>query len=158
MQQSLDATAGLIGNTACLLRQRPELSCAADGIGHWRAFVTEVARWDAPVQNTRRFAAAELTLAGRTITTGQGVLLVLASANRDPALNPDPDVFDIHRSHRASMTFGGGAHMCPGEAIAIEIAASALRTLSRGGQLQTVFGRAVGYRPLPNARIPLFEN
>jgi cytochrome P450 len=158
MQQSLDATAGLIGNTISLLREQPELTPAANEPAAWRAFVAEVARWDAPVHNTRRFAAEELMLAGQRIAQGQGVLLVLAGANRDPALNADPDRFDVARSNRRSMTFGAGAHACPGEAIAIEIAAAASSTLSAGDSLQRVFRRHAGYRPLPNARVPVFEN
>ena len=98
MQQSLDATAGLVGNTVRLLRDRPELAAGAPPLETWRAIVAEVARWDAPVQNTRRFAAADLTLAGQAIAQGQGVLLLLASANRDQALNRDPDVFDPART------------------------------------------------------------
>jgi cytochrome P450 len=158
MQQSLDATAGLIGNTVLLLRQRGEVTPAASEPAAWRALVAEVARWDPPVHNTRRFAAQDLTLSGEHIAQGQGVLLVLASANRDPALNVDPDRFDVARSNRRSMTFGAGVHACPGEAIAIEIAAAALRTLSARDSLQPAFGRHAGYRPLPNARVPVFEN
>ncbi|MGZ5787584.1 MAG: cytochrome P450 [Ramlibacter sp.] len=158
MQQSLDATAGLIGNAVLLLRKHEELIPAAGQPAAWRALVAEVARWDPPVHNTRRFAADDLTLAGERIMQGRGVLLVLASANRDPALNADPDRFDVARSNLRSLTFGAGAHACPGEAIAIEIAASALRTLSARDSLQGAFGRHTGYRPLPNARVPVFEN
>jgi cytochrome P450 len=138
MQQALDATAGLIGNTALLLlRRQPESPPEAGDPRAWRELVTGVARSDPPVHNTRRFAAQDLTLAGERVARGQGVLLVLASAN---------------------MTFGAGAHACPGEAIAIEIAASALRTLSATDALRRLFCRFAGYRPLPNARVPMFEN
>jgi cytochrome P450 len=158
MQQSLDATAGLIGNTVLLLRGRAEPAPAASEPAAWRALVAEVARWDPPVHNTRRFAAQDLTLSGERIAQGQGVLLVLASVNRDPALNADADRFDVGRSNRRSMTFGAGAHACPGEAIAIEIAAAALRTLRARVSPQRMFGRHAGYRPLPNARVPVFAN
>lgn len=158
MQQSLDATAGLLGNTVLLLRQRPELGTVEASPEAWRSVVAEVARWDAPVQNTRRFAAADLMLAGQRIAQGQGVLLVLASANRDEALNRDPDLFDADRRDRRSLGFGAGGHACPGEAIAIEIAAAGLRALKAAGPLERIFGRSTGFRPLSNARIPVFEN
>jgi cytochrome P450 len=157
MQQSLDATAGLIGNTILLLRERPEVVAPNVPLDAWRSIVAEVARWDAPVQNTRRFAAGDLVLAGERIAPGQGVLVLLASANRDPVLNPDPDVFDVNRADRRSMSFGSGVHGCPGEAIAVEIAAAALRTLVSSGGFG-LFGEHSGYRPLPNARIPTFAS
>ncbi|WP_158290104.1 cytochrome P450 [Ramlibacter sp. WS9] len=156
MQQSLDATAGLIGNTVLSLRRRPEVLAPGARPEEWRAVVSEVARWDPPVQNTRRFAATDLVLAGETITQGQGVLVLLASANRDPGLNNDPDAFDAHRAVRRGLGFGAGAHACPGESIAVEIAAAALRTLVASAGLG-LFAEHTGYRPLPNARIPTFS-
>jgi cytochrome P450 len=157
MQQSLDATAGLLGNAALLLRRGPERVDAAAPLPAWRSFAAEVARWDSPVQNTRRFAAEQLLLCGEPVAAGQGVLVVLASANRDEALNTNPDLFDVARETRRSMSFGSGVHACPGEAIAVEIAAAALRTLAAAGRLG-VFQNHSGYRPLANARIPAFSN
>jgi cytochrome P450 len=158
MQQALDATAGLVGNTVRLLRDRPQLVAGAPSPENWRAIVAEVARWDAPVQNTRRFAAADLSLGGQEIAQGQGVLVLLASANRDQALNTNPDVFDPARIERRSMSFGAGPHGCPGEAIAIEIAAAGIEALHAARPLDELFGPCTGFRPLANARIPVFAN
>ncbi|MDB5872767.1 MAG: putative cytochrome p450 oxidoreductase [Ramlibacter sp.] len=155
MQQSLDATAGLLGNAVLALRRQPELAAGDAPPDTWRAIVAEVARWDSPVQNTRRFAGADLVLAGESIAQGQGLLLVLASANRDEALNRDPDIFDVARRDLRSLSFGAGAHGCPGELLAIEMAATALGVLYAQQQLQ-MFGQHSGFRPLPNARIPFF--
>jgi cytochrome P450 len=157
MQQSLDATAGLLGNTIRALRTRPELIGPKAQPEAWRAFVAEVGRWDSSVQNTRRFASADLVLTGRRITQGQGLLLVLASANRDESLNPNPDAFEVARHDRRSMSFGFGTHGCPGEAIAIQIAAASVAALQEMNVLDSLFGPCVGFRPLPNARIPVFE-
>lgn len=157
MQQSLDATAGLLGNAALMALRQPALIDAAAPLVAWRSFAAEVARWDAPVQNTRRFAAENLVLCGEKVPKGQGLVVVLASANRDTALNADADRFDIARGNRRSMSFGSGVHACPGEAIAVEIAAVALRTLAGAGRLE-LFRQHTGYRPLANARIPTFGN
>ncbi|HET6827029.1 MAG TPA: cytochrome P450, partial [Ramlibacter sp.] len=146
MQQALDATAGLIGNSLLALRRDGAL--AGDPL---REVVAEVARWDAPVQNTRRFAAQDLELGGQHIREGQGVLLLLASANRDPALNAEPDRLWPGRPQRRSLGFGSGAHACPGEAPAIAIAAAALP------EIRDSMGAHMGYRPLPNARVPTFN-
>ena len=122
-----------------------------------RAVVWEVALWDAPVQNTRRFATDDLQLAGVDIQRGDAVLLVLASANRDEAFNAHPDEFDALREDRRSMTFGASAHACPGDLIAVEIVAACLASLGRKKDVTQWFGDCLGYRALPNARVPVFS-
>ncbi|WP_298928604.1 cytochrome P450 [uncultured Ramlibacter sp.] len=149
MQQSLDATAALIGHTVLQLREQP----APD---HMRSFVTEVERWCAPTQNTRRFAAQDLELAGQRIAAGQGVLVVLAAANRDAALNIEPERFDPQRPQPRSMGFGEGCHACPGAAIAIEIVATFAISMRSTGQFASYFGAQEGFRPLANISSPLF--
>lgn len=159
MQQSIDATAGLLGQVVLKLAQDAEQAATADGsLDAMRAFVREVERWAAPIQNTRRFAAESLELSGLPIEAGQALLVVLASANRDEALNPQPERFDADRANSRSMGFGAGPHACPGAAIAIEIVATAVRLLRGSGQFDNYFGRSKGFRPLSNARIPVFEN
>lgn len=130
MQQALDATAGLVGNAIQAVQQGgPQ---ALEGT----AFVEQVARRDPAIHNTRRFAAEDVVLGGQRIAAGQGVVLVLVD-------------------EEGTLGFGHGAHACPGERIALHIAAAALRTLQSTGALHA-FGPVRGYRPLPNARIPLF--
>jgi cytochrome P450 len=158
-QQSLDATAGLFGNTVALLLNRPELATQLMASqASARELVAEVARWDAPVQNTRRFAAEPFRLLDQRIEPGQGVLLVLASANRDEALNERPDEFETHRDSRRSLTFGADAHACPAEKIAIEIVAAGARFIWAGGRFDSYFRPSGAYAELPNARIPLFAD
>lgn len=159
MQQSLDATAGLLGNTVALLLRRPELVAQLSrSQTSARDLVAEVARWDAPIQNTRRFAAKPLRLLDQRIENGQGVLLVLASANRDDALNKRPDMFDVHRRHRRYLTFGTRVHTCPAEKIAIEIVAASASSIWATGQSDSYFKPYGSYAALPNARIPLFAD
>ncbi len=158
MQQSLDATAGLLGHTMLMLAQHPPEAATADrSQDAMRALVAEVERHQAPIQNTRRFASQPLVLAGQRLQTGAGVLLVLASGNRDPAFNPDPDRFDPRRAAGGSLGFGSGAHACPGKQIAIEIVAACARQIRAGGRFDAYPGRQAGFRPLGNARIPVFE-
>ncbi|MEO7640797.1 MAG: cytochrome P450 [Ramlibacter sp.] len=157
MQQSLDATGALLAHAALMLAQEPAQAAAADASAvAMRAFVAEVERFCAPTQNTRRFAAEALELCGRAIQPGQGVLLVLASANRDAALNAEPDRFDPGRAQRRSMGFGEGRHGCPGAMVAIEIVASCARWARAGGRFDSFFGVQAGFRPLGNIRSPLF--
>lgn len=159
MQQSIDATSGLLGHVALRLAQDPVHAALADASpAAMRAFVREVERWAAPIQNTRRFAAEPLSLLGHSIAAGEGLLLLLASANRDASFNPQPDHFDMDRTQARSMGFGAGTHGCPGADIAIEMVAACVRHIRAGGQFDHYFGRCSGFRPLPNARIPVFEN
>lgn len=159
MQQAFDAGSGLLGHVALQLAQDPRQASAADASREaMRALVREVERWASPIQNTRRFAAEPLTLLGQPIEAGQAVLLVLASANRDETFNTQPDRFDVHRESGRSMGFGAGPHACPGAAIAIEIVASCADWLRAAGQFDHYFGRCTGFRPLPNARIPVFSH
>jgi len=128
LQQSLDATAGLVGNAV-----RAALA-AGEPVDDTGALVEHVSRADPAIHNTRRFAAGALELGGERIAEGQGLVLVLV-----------PDT-----------PFGAGLHACPGERIALRIAATALRSLQLPGPLAGRFGAVAGYRPLPNARIPVF--
>jgi cytochrome P450 len=148
MQQALDATAGLIGNTVLALRRDPTL-----GREDVHALVAEVARWDAQVQNTRRFAAQDIVLRGQSVRAGQGVLLLLACANRDDVLNPNGEAFVLDRPARRNLAFGSGVHACPGERIALAIAAAVLPAAEHALEGR----RHAGYRPLANARIPVFQ-
>ena len=93
--------------------------------------VGEVARHDAPVQNTRRWVAAAGVVGGQAMVEGDAVLVVLAAANRDPAANSNPDRFDTGRRERRAFTFGLGAHACPGEAVAVTIASAGVATYWR---------------------------
>jgi cytochrome P450 len=161
MTQAYEATAGLIGNTLLALAIRPELSARIPtDAGLLDEVIREVLRHDPPVQNTRRFIAADGQIAGRRVTAGDTVLVVLAAANHDAAANPGPERFDAARAHRRTFTFGAGPHACPGERLAITIAAAGIegllaRGLARGLPLGPLAG-TVAYRPSANVRVPLF--
>jgi cytochrome P450 len=154
--QSYDATAGLIGNTLVALARREDLRDAVRGDRVLlERVIAEVARFDAPVQNTRRFAAADTTVMGLHVGAGEAVLVVLAAANRDPSVNPDPHRFDPARDERRTYTFGIGAHACPGARMATTIAAAGVsHLLAAGIDLERLVAPA--YRQSPNARVPIF--
>jgi cytochrome P450 len=57
-----------------------------------------------------------------------------AAANRDPEVFSEPERFDITRTSNRHVTFGVGAHYCPGASlvrIEVEEALRALLTLPR---------------------------
>ena len=55
---------------------------------------------------------------GRTIPKDTEVWAMLWGANRDPAVFPDPDRFDVERADNEHLAFGGGAHLCLGAHLA----------------------------------------
>jgi cytochrome P450 len=155
MFQAYDATAGLIGNALVALAADPDLrERAAADAGLLGQVVLETLRYDPPVQNTRRFVARDGAVAGEAMQEGDGILVVLAAANRDPAANPHPDRFDPFRKDRRIFTFGAGGHACPGERLATTIAQAGIeRLLLAGLDLERYAGTRT-YRPLANVRIP----
>ncbi len=154
LSQAYEATAGLIGNTLVLLAAEPERRVGAPD--ELDAMIAEVARWDPPVQSTRRFLARDAVVAGQAMKQGEAILVVLAAANRDPAANPAPARFDPYRTERRSFTFGLGPHACPGEKLAIGIAAAGVAALLARGLVPRGLAAARRYRPSPNTRIPVF--
>src|SRR5262249_55440169 len=57
-------------------------------------------------------------LHGKQIGKGQAVILLLASANRDPAVFAEPDRLDITRTENRHLGFGAGIHVCLGAPLA----------------------------------------
>lgn len=158
LSQGYEATAGLIGNTLVALGRHPELRARlAAEPPLLRAVVREVVRHDPPVQNTRRFIAGDGVVAGQALREGETVLVVLAAANRDAAVNPNPDRFDPQRRERQAYTFGVGAHACPGEMLATMIAEAGVAALLAAGVEPERLVERVTYRPSANTRVPLFS-
>lgn len=114
-----ETTTRLIGNGLHLLLEHPEqfawLRTNPDAIP---AAIEEMLRFEPPVQATRRFVTEDLEFHGHRMTFGQQVLVSIAGANRDPAVNPAPDEFDIRRESGKQVSFGYGIHLCIGASLA----------------------------------------
>jgi cytochrome P450 len=67
-----------------------------------------------PTQFLCRTLREDVTLHGRTLRRGQGVMFLYASANRDEAEFERPDVFDVARRPVRILSFGAGTHACLG--------------------------------------------
>ena len=157
LMQTYEATAGLIGNTLVALAARPAgRKEALSAPAALPAIVREVLRHDPPIQNTRRYLADDARILGRSVRGGDTILVVLAAANRDPAANADPARFDPRRSAPRLFTFGAGRHACPGAELAFAIAAAGVAQLLAAGLAPEGLRHTMGYRPSPNARIPIF--
>jgi cytochrome P450 len=88
---------------------------------------------------------------------GEAVLVLLAAANRDPAVNRDPDRFDLRRPDRRLLTFGLGVHACPGRTIAVAVATAGVQRLLEEGVDPRPLAAAFSYRPSLNLRLPIFS-
>ncbi|HEY8547550.1 MAG TPA: cytochrome P450, partial [Acidimicrobiales bacterium] len=126
-----ETTLNLLGNgVLALLRAPDQLRWLRDDLdGRAATAVEELLRYDSPVQLTGRTATEDAEVGGRAIAAGDQVVLLLGSANHDPAVFPDPDQLDLGRGSRSHVSFGYGAHHCLGAALARAEAAVALRHL-----------------------------
>jgi len=80
--------------------------------------VSELLRFDAPVQATSREALEDVELGGKIIRKGQRARVLLGSANRDEGHFPNPDTLDLRRHDTRIMSFGHGIHTCLGAMLA----------------------------------------
>ena len=156
--QTFDATAGLIGNSVVTLAQHHDIGARLRTAPPpvVQAFVREVARFDPPVHNTRRFARERIDFEGITLQPGDTVLVVLAAASRDEAVYEHADRFVLDRAHAPLIGFGAGRHACPGETIARSIAAGVVAALYASGYDFERPSLRWTYRPSLNGRIPQF--
>ena len=112
-------TTDLIGNgILAFLRHPDELAALRDDPTLITNAVEEILRFDTSVVIGDRIPTNDIELDGCPISAGQWVWPVLTSANRDPAVHPDPDRFDIRRASIHHVSFGGGPHYCLGAPLA----------------------------------------
>lgn len=157
LSQTCEATAGLIGNTLVALHRNPDLIEDMKPTPALVAeLVAEVARYDSPVQNTRRFVAKRCAIGDSVLEAGDTVLVLLASANRDPSANPDPDSFLLERTQRRTFSFGSGRHECPGQQLALTLASEAILIWLHRHPSSSDRSNRWSYLPSLNGRIPKF--
>ncbi|GGU84765.1 putative cytochrome P450 140 [Lentzea flava] len=126
-----ETTVNLIGNGVLKAFENPHtVAPLAQSPEYAEGFVEEVLRLDPPVQYTIRWAKDRLELAGVTLPKGMPVMLLLAAANRDPRVFPDPLKFDPTRSNaREHLAFSAGIHYCIGAGLSRIEGAIALHEL-----------------------------
>ncbi|MBE9048405.1 cytochrome P450 [Pleurocapsales cyanobacterium LEGE 10410] len=108
-------------NQLAKLRANPDLIESA---------VEEILRFDSPVYVTElAYAREDIMLHDITIPKGAVVIACISSANHDPEIFENPDVFDIERSPNKHLGFGSGIHACLGAPLARMEAKIALTNL-----------------------------
>jgi cytochrome P450 len=157
----LHTTASQIGNTVrALLEQPPALERVVADPTLNDGAVDEALRYDGSLQVEYRVTRAPAVVGDVELAVGAPIMIVNAAANRDPAIFPDPDVFDVGRRNAAKhLTFGWGIHRCLGAQLAqveLRVATTALTTCLRGLRLdgppvQHSYDRWRGLASLPVA-------
>ncbi len=80
--------------------------------------IEETIRFDPPLHMFTRYAREAVTVAGHSFERGEQVGLLLAAANRDPAVFEAPATFDPTRKNARQLAFGAGLHFCIGAPLA----------------------------------------
>jgi cytochrome P450 len=113
-----ETTNRLIGWTAKVLAEHPDQrrEIVADRSLVPNA-IEEILRFEPAAHHVARCVSGDVDVLGHTLTEGDVVLFLLASANRDDRRHPDGDRFDIHRDIGRMLTFGNGIHLCLGAAL-----------------------------------------
>ncbi len=126
-----ETTVNFIGNAVLSLLQHPaQYRYLQAHPEHIRSAVEELLRYHGPIERTTtRFAAADVTLGGQQIRQGDVVVVVVASANRDPERYPCPETLDVARTDTHHLGFGYGIHYCLGAPLARLESEVALRVL-----------------------------
>jgi cytochrome P450 family 142 subfamily A polypeptide 1 len=122
-----------------LLQTGIDLACATE----------ELIRFVTPIHNMCRVATTDTTVGGRPVPAGSQLILMYASANRDPAHFADPERMDLTRRPNHHLSFGFGTHFCLGAALArLEIRVFLEELTRRVREVRVVPGTVV---EMPNA-------
>ena len=127
-----ETTTNLISSgMLALLRDRDQLQKLLQHPEMVATAVEEMLRYESPFQRNRRIATEDVDVGGRRIEKGQLLVQMLGAANRDPAVFPSPDCFDIERRPNKHLSFGYGPHFCVGAPLARLEAPIAINALLR---------------------------
>jgi cytochrome P450 len=116
----VDTTSSLIGLFVhYLLSDRERWERLAQDRSAIPRAVEEFMRYGSPVHSIRRDVMADTEIGGVPIPSGSTLALSFASAQRDPSVFADADIFDIERADRdRSFAWGRWRHFCLGAPLA----------------------------------------
>jgi cytochrome P450 len=112
----IETTEGMIGNVILHLLGHPaQLALVKADESLVPGAVEESLRLEPAAAVVDRYATRDVQLGGAAIRRGDLVTVSLAGAGRDPAVFPDPNVFDVRRPNaRTNLAFAHGPHFCLG--------------------------------------------
>lgn len=110
----IETTEAMITNALLhLLRHPGQLALVRADDGLLDGAIEESLRLEPGAAVVDRYATRDTVLGPAMIRRGELVTVSLAGANRDPAVFPDPDRFDVRRENaRLQLAFAHGPHYC----------------------------------------------
>ncbi|MFC8675382.1 cytochrome P450 [Streptomyces griseorubiginosus] len=110
----IETTEAMITNALLhLLRHPDQLALVRADSALLDGAIEESLRLEPGAAVVDRYATRDTTLGRAAIRKGDLVTVSLAGANRDPAVFPDPDRFDVRRDNsRLQLAFAHGPHYC----------------------------------------------
>ena len=130
----IETTEGMIANAvAHLLAHREQLAAVRAKPELLANAIEESLRLEPAAAVVDRYATRAVRLAGAPIGERDLVVVSIAGANRDPAVFPDPDRFDVLRANaKRHAAFAHGPHVCIGMHLArLEAQTAIARVLKR---------------------------
>jgi hypothetical protein len=114
-----ETTTKLLGNALYWLSRNPDQrKLVTEDRALVPRWVEETLRYDNSTQLLMRTTLEEVSVRGITIPADASVLLLVGSANRDPEVFANPDVYDVLRDTTPMLSFGRGTHFCMGASLA----------------------------------------
>ena len=149
--QSFDASRGILSNSLLQIIQHKTFSNRSE----IEKSIMETLRFDPPIHNTRRISVEDFCIGESQIKKGDPILIILASANRDPQKFENTMNFDIERiNNTENLTFGIGGHICLAKYFSVHLATEALLYLFQNYQSISLLENQIQYESLINARLP----
>jgi cytochrome P450 len=130
----IETTEGMIANAITHLLVHPdELALVRAEPALLANAIEESLRLEPAAAVVDRYATADVELAGARIRERELVTVSIAGANRDPAVFPDPDRFEVRRENaKLHAAFAHGPHVCIGMHLArLEAHTAVARVLER---------------------------
>jgi cytochrome P450 len=152
-----ETTVNLIANgTLTLLRFPEHIERLKADPGLIVPMTEELLRYEPPVQYVpNRSAKEDIAIDGVTIPAGARIILMNASANRDPDRWDDPDTFIPDRTDNQHLGFGSGIHNCFGAPLARIEAQRTITALFTALENPRLVEDPPEYRPASVLRGPL---
>jgi cytochrome P450 len=121
----------------------------------------EIMRYVAMSTSQVRVVTEDFNWRGHHLKRDDHVYLMIAGANRDPDVFPNPEAMDFTRPQDQNLTFGPGLHHCIGHLIAkMQLSEFFPALLERFESIELLddplqWGSALGFRGLLSLRVRL---
>lgn len=153
-----DTTASQLGCSLLTLLRHPEaLERVGSGDVLAEHALTETMRFEPAIIAFPRTVIAPVEIAAVEREAGTGVMLAVVSANRDPDVYAEPDLFNVARFQDdnvpSPLSFGTGTHFCLGSSLAKMVMTETITALAASGvhfddSQQTVWRSVLGRSPV----------